>query len=168
MLALKRTFGRLRKRRLYPLFQAAAESLTGRAVQVNFCPPVFKGYHGQAYRTRRGFAIDIDPILDAPNFYKTFLHEVGHLHYGHCDGQAPFEDLVPAGLAELVKRRALEMPQLFKDVYEVDQDRHEAQARSFASELHHYAQNEALQVYGRADLKTCLRVLANTQILNGG
>jgi hypothetical protein len=164
---LKRFAGKIQKGRLLPLLRAAAESLVGQPVEVNLRQPVFKDFCGHVYRTRRGLAMDLDPIVgDLERFFFTFLHEVGHLYLGHCEGQEPFfEDMVPVELREIFQRRGVEMPQLFRDAYEADEDGREAQAHDFARYFGEYARQKAQDELGSVSVQARLQILSNTRII---
>ena len=148
--------------KILSMMEAATLSLTWEPVAIFLRAPIFKKAEGEAYRGASGrLEINIIPNLDLEKFYETWLHECGHVFLGHCS------EMAPRIMSPELEKNYLEGGALFE--LSIDQwkfhdesDPDELDARGFASEIDHYAQGEAMRLYGNKEVESRLRVLMNT------
>jgi len=132
------------RERIKNLMEEATLSLLGQPVKIHLRAPSYKGYKGHAYKEIDGFAIDILPTLDLEDFYLTWLHEIGHVHLGHCDELEPidYSELTPE-LLELIKQGHF-LPGITEDERKVYLDsQEEKDANAFANSMDHIARQDA-------------------------
>jgi hypothetical protein len=131
-------------KRFLRLMKHAAESMTGKQVEIYLQHPAVKTFSGHTYRKSLSvIAIDIKPGLDLENFYLTWLHELGHIILGHADNLPIRNDaLLPEDMkTDLRGGKYWELSLQEQDDY--DNSPLEADARALARELDHFAMNQA-------------------------
>lgn len=149
------------------MMEAAVESLAGYPVRVYFRAPLRKGYEGEAFKDEDGTsAMELLPIEDVEQLYKTFLHETAHILLGHT------KDLEPRNLpAEIVAAQEKGI-QFLPDSTDEEHAEYwnapqEIEARGFADYFYEFSKRKTKFFYGEDGVKACLRLCANTTFQKG-
>ena len=152
---------------LKAMMEVAAESLAGCPVRVYFRAPLRNGHKGEAFKDYdKTSAMELLPIEDVEELYKTFLHEIGHILLGHTKDLEPRNlpvEIVTAqekGIQLLPTSTDEEHAEYWNTPQEID-------ARGFANYFHGFSKGKAKFFYGEDSVEACLRVCANTTIQKG-
>lgn len=129
------------------MMEEATLSMTGEPVTIHLRHPIIDDFSGQVYRARDGrLAFDIDSTLDLPAFYEAWLHEVCHIHLGHCD------DMLPRDLPQEIEGDYLAKGPLFilskseKEAYK--EDPQEREVNQIIGPLNDFLTNHARDRFG--------------------
>jgi hypothetical protein len=145
------------------MMELAAKSMAGHKIRVNILAPLREGYRGEAFKDEDGTpAMNLLPVEDLEELYKTFLHELNHVLFD-VEDQEP--RVLPAEIMAAQERGAFIYPALSDSEHaEYFSDPKECQARSFADYLYTFTKDKARFFYNDDSVKACLRVLQNTTI----
>ena len=144
-----------------PMFELAAKSMAGCPVPVYFRVPLQEGNKGEAFKDADGTpAIELFPIEDMEDLYKTFLHELAHVIF-HVKDLEP--RILPAEIAAMQKKGIQVLPASTDEEHaKYWNDPKEIEARGFADYFYEFSKRKAWVFYGEDSVKSCLRVCANT------